>query len=300
MGFHPLPYLKLCRPANLPTAAADIIAGMAVAGAYSKNPGSIQTVFENSSTPILLIIASVLLYAGGVVLNDVFDFKIDTIERPERPIPTGDVTQQQGMIFGFVLLGLGIFSAFMVNQKTGLIALVLAISIVLYDTISKKNDFIGPLNMGICRSLNLLLGIAVLGEFTNWHYMVIPLIFIGAVTLISRGEVHGKNKKNILLAAFLYLTVIFCVIYFNESETNMGNFYWLFLTLFAIMVFVPLLKAYKSNTPGNIKKAVVAGVLSLVLLDAAITASHSNWMIALLLVLLLPLSIFLSKIFSVT
>lgn len=300
MGFNPLPYLRLCRPANLPTAAADIIAGMALAGSFSRDPGSLQTVFENISVPLSLIGASVLLYAGGVVLNDVFDFKIDKVERPERPIPSGQVTQKHAGIFGFILLILGVIGAFTVNKHSGIVATLLATSIVAYDTVSKKNSFFGPLNMGVCRGLNLVLGISVLGGFLNWHYAAIPIIFIAAVTLVSRGEVHGSNKKNILLAAFLYLIVIFCVIYFNQAENNMKNYYWLFLALFAIVVFVPLFRAYKVNTPSNIKKAVIAGVLSLVVLDAAITAGHSNWAMALLLILLLPLSIFLSKMFSVT
>ena len=300
MGFNPLPYLRLCRPANLPTAAADIIAGMSLAGVFSKDSGSVQTIFDDFSSPLLLIFASVFLYAGGVVLNDVFDFKIDSVERPERPIPSGQVGQRQAGIFGFGLLLIGILMAFLVNEKSGFVAIGLAVSIVLYDALSKKHNFFGPLNMGICRGLNLLLGISVLGSFPHLYYLVIPIIFIGAVTLVSRGEVHGSNKKNILLATFLYLIVIFCVIYFNQLENNMANYYWLFLGLFVIMVFVPLMKSYRVNTPSNIKKAVIAGVLSLVLLDAAIAAAHSNCLIALLLVLLLPLSIVLSRMFSVT
>ncbi len=300
MGFNAMPFLRLCRPANLPTAAADIIAGMSLSGMFATNGGSFQATFENIYTPLFLIAASVLLYAGGVVLNDVFDFEIDKVERPERPIPKGLVTQKQGTIFGFSLLGFGIVLAFLVNQNSGFVALILAASIVLYDAIAKKHKFFGPLNMGVCRGLNLLLGISVMGLFPNAHYTIIPIIFIAAVTSISRGEVHGGNKNNILLAIFLYLTVIFCVIYFNQSENNMHSFYWTFLLLFAVMVFTPLFKAYSDNSPKNIKKAVVAGVLSLILLDAAIAAGHSNWLIGLLLVLLLPLSIFLSKIFSVT
>ena len=299
MGFNPLPYLRLCRPANLPTAAADIIAGVALAGGFSSSV-SYQPFFGDYTSPILLVIASILLYAGGVVLNDAFDYELDTIERPERPIPSGAVPIRHAFIFGFTLLGLGVLMAFMVNLHSGLVASLLAMAIVLYDAISKKHAFFGPLNMGVCRSLNLLLGISVFGAFNHWYYMIIPLIFIGAVTSVSRGEVHGSNKKNILLAGFLYLIVIFCVIYFNQIENRMGKYYLLFLLLFAIMVFTPLIRAYRTNTPDNIKKAVIAGVLSLVVLDAAITAGHAYWLIAILLVLLLPLSIFLSKLFSVT
>ena len=73
-----------------------------------------------------------------------------------------------------------------------------------------------------------------------------------------------------------------------------------FVVLFALMVFMPLFKAYKANTPENIMKAVKAGVLSIILLNAAIAVGHSNVLLGILMLLLLPLSILLSKIFSVT
>ncbi|MGF1558237.1 MAG: ubiquinone biosynthesis protein UbiA, partial [Flavobacteriaceae bacterium] len=61
-----------------------------------------------------------------------------------------------------------------------------------------------------------------------------------------------------------------------------------------------LISAYRLNSPGNIKKAVVAGVLSLIVLDASLAAGFSFWWYGLLMLLLLPLSVFLSKLFAVT
>ncbi len=39
-----------------------------------------------------LVAASTLLYASGVVLNDVFDLRRDARERPERPLPSRRVS----------------------------------------------------------------------------------------------------------------------------------------------------------------------------------------------------------------
>lgn len=66
------------------------------------------------------------------------------------------------------------------------------------------------------------------------------------------------------------------------------------------MVLAPLVKAYQKNTPENIKKAVISGVLGIVILDAAIAVAYSNWMIGILILLLLPLSKLLAKLFAVT
>lgn len=285
-------YLQLMRPANLPTAAADIFAGVALAG------------FLTTSIPILpllfLVFASVFLYAGGVVLNDVFDLKIDQIERPERPIPSGLIPLKSAAFFGALLLVIGIVLAFQVHQKSGYIAVVLAVSIVLYDAFSKKYDFLGPLNMGLCRGLNLILGMSILGEINNWAYALISVVYIFAITLISRGEVHGNNKNHIIWAGILYATVVSTVVTIVMNETS--NFWQMlpFLTLFTILIFRPLLKAYQVNSPERIKKAVIAGVLSLIVLDAALAVGFSVWWYGIFLLLLLPLSILLSKLFAVT
>jgi 4-hydroxybenzoate polyprenyltransferase len=289
-------YLRLARPANLPTAAADILAGIAIAGVFTQ--ARLESV---SYLPILyLVFSSIFLYAGGVVLNDVFDYKIDKIERPERPIPSGLIALKSAAIFGVLLLLIGIALAFLVHQYSGSIACALAVSILLYDGFSKKYSFLGPLNMGLCRSLNLLLGMSVLGHITHWWYAIIPLVYIFAITLISRGEVHGNNKKHIIWAGILYAIVIFSVITFIILDTEQIVEIFPFMVFFAFLVYRPLLNAYRLNSPENIKKAVIAGVLSLIVLDATLAVGFSVWWYGLLILLLFPLSLLLSKIFAVT
>jgi hypothetical protein len=288
--------LILMRPPNLPTAAADILAGGAIVGAFSQN--RILLPYDL----ILLVVASILLYAGGVVLNDVFDLKIDTLERPERPIPKGVVSLRTAAVLGGSLLLLGVILSFICNKEAGLVALVLTSTILLYDALAKHHSFFGPLVMGGCRGLNLLLGMSLFGlpEGPNWYFILLPIIYIAAVTLISRGEVHGNNKRNIMLSGFLYLVVASAIFIIMFRDVNSFFKVILFLIVFVFSVFRPLLKAFRINTPENIKKAVKSGVLSLVLMDAALASANSTWWVGLLIILLLPLSLLLSKRFSVT
>lgn len=289
-------YMILARPANLPSAAADIMAGAAISGAFFLLPMTDALTLDFIS----LIVASVLLYAGGVVLNDVFDVKIDRVERPERPIPSNVVPLKKAALYGSVLLLLGIALALKVSLICGLIAFILALSIVSYDAIAKKHAFFGPLNMGICRGLNLLLGMALLNNFDHAFLVVIPIVYIAAITMISRGEVHGNNKRSIVFAAFLYGLVIAAIVSVLVILQLNLLIALPFLVLFAFLILKPLIKAYQLNSPQNIKNAVKAGVLSLVVMDACIVAGFSTWWLGLLTLLLLPLSIFLAKSFAVT
>src|SRR6188472_1418057 len=93
------PYLELVRPANVATALADVLAGFAIAGLVPWR-----------ALPWLLVATS-CLYAGGVVLNDVFDRQIDAIERPERPLPSGRAGVGSATALGAALLTLGVGAA---------------------------------------------------------------------------------------------------------------------------------------------------------------------------------------------
>ena len=111
-------YLVLMRPANIVTAIADILAGVAIAGiALSQIPDT------SLLNVLLLVLSTIGLYGGGIVFNDYFDYEIDKEERPERPLPSGKVTKKQAAILGGSLLLIGFVSASMVGMWSGLIAL---------------------------------------------------------------------------------------------------------------------------------------------------------------------------------
>ncbi|MEP2348532.1 MAG: UbiA-like protein EboC, partial [Algoriphagus sp.] len=191
-------YLQLTRPANVVTAIADIWAGFAIAGAWA----FILSDWGSASNEFLvnlawLSLSTIGLYAGGVAFNDVFDSELDAVERPERPIPSGRASKSGAAWMSLILLAVGVLAAAQVNLISAGIALAVALLAVLYDYWGKHQTILGPINMGLCRTGNLLLGVSVIPETlaTFWPLGLIPLIFVAAITMISRGEVHGKNRN---------------------------------------------------------------------------------------------------------
>lgn len=178
-------YLTLLRPANLVTAIADILAGMAIVG-----------FLWNDCSPILLFLSTICLYGGGVVLNDYFDASIDRFERPERPIPSGKVSEVSVLVFGSFLLGFGLIFAFLFQIQSGFIATAIVILVLTYNRFAKHNSIIGPIVMGMCRGGNLILGMSLVAEVkTNQLALaILPILYIAAITMISRDEVHGGKK----------------------------------------------------------------------------------------------------------
>ena len=287
-------FLRLTRPANIVTAISDILAGAAIAG-YAGGMTELPAV-------LLLILATIGLYGGGVVFNDVFDAALDRLERPERPIPSGLITEKEGAFLGTSLLIVGVAAAFGVAAyPSGMIAFAIAVAALIYDKWGKHHLILGPLNMGLCRGLNLLLGISVMPDamFQYGYFAVIPIIYIAAITMISRGEVHGGKSKTILFAAFLYLVVIVSILYVSIAQGN-SAYALFFLVILAIFIYPPLLKAFREPVGRNIGKAVRAGVLALIVMNASWAAAFGAVYLALLIVLLLPVSILLAKLFAVT
>lgn len=296
-------HLVLMRPANLVTAVADILLGFAASGlgAQLVQPGPTGALLR----PLGWLVAATLgLYGGGVVFNDVCDAELDRVERPERPIPSGAASRlSAGLLAAGLLLG-GIAAAFQASRVSGLIAVVVAGLAVLYDAAGKHHPLLGPLNMGACRGGNLLLGLSAVPAAleTYWLLALIPVAYIAAITTISRGEVHGGDKPLLLASLGLYAAVVGSILALALGG-RAGVPLWQvlpFLALFSALIFPSLLRAIASLQPSDIRRAVKAGVMALILLDATVAASFAGWQYGLLLLLLFPLARLLARAFAVT
>lgn len=287
-------YLRMMRPANMVTSVADVLAGIAISGFFINLTGEYLPV-------ILLCLSTIGLYGGGIVFNDVFDAELDRIERPERAIPSGTISIREALILGSILLLTGIIIALCFSILSGLIALLIAVFALIYDKFGKHHSFLGPLNMGICRGLNLLLGMSILPAVAGqWYFLgIVPLIYIFSITMISHGEVHGGNRKSLYTASLLYLIVMSFILYFSFIKGQL-LYTLIFIVPFAWMIFNPLINAIQAPDGQNIGKAVKAGVISLILMDAAWAAAFGSLYVALLIGCLLPISLWLAKRFAVT
>lgn len=140
--------LRLGRVSNLPTVWTNVLAGMAMAGAPLAQPPT-----------VVLMLAMSAFYVGGMYLNDAFDAEVDAAERPERPIPSGQVGRRTVFAIGFGLLAIGVvgLTATAIHlDKLPLLAvivgLMLAGTIVLYNYWHKENPA-SPILMGVNRFL---------------------------------------------------------------------------------------------------------------------------------------------------
>jgi 4-hydroxybenzoate polyprenyltransferase len=118
--------------------------------------------------------------------------------------------------------------------------------------------------------------------------------------MISRGEVHGGNKNLLYWASLLYALIIGSLFYFAMENRTQVFFTLVFLLAFAWMIFNPLIIAIRHPAGKNIGKAVKAGVIGLILMDASWASAFDAVYFAILIAILLPFSVALAKAFAVT
>jgi 4-hydroxybenzoate polyprenyltransferase len=283
-------HLELMRPANMVTALADILAGFAVGG-----------LIGGDKLPWLLV-SGLALYGGGVTMNDFYDRRLDAVERPERPIPSGRVSAGSAWMLGMTLLLIGIGSAFFVSAASATIAAALAFTAIAYDSVGKHIPVLGPLLMGSCRGLDLLLGVSanpdVLSE--RWIAGTISVAYIAGITLLSTGEVHGGSRlRSSISAALLVVAATGALLLANGSLFQLGSAA-VMVALLAWRVGPAFYKAWVQPGASQIRSAIKAGIISLVFLDAAVAAAYQGVWYALGLVALVLVVSRLARMFPVT
>jgi 1,4-dihydroxy-2-naphthoate octaprenyltransferase len=287
------PYLQLIRLPNLFTAMADIMAGAWVAAGVSGSP------FTPSIAALLL--SSACLYAMGVVLNDYFDRDLDKVERPERPIPSGRISASAALTLGLALGIAGIGLSAFVNLTSLLLAVLIAAFILIYDRFAKPHPVLGPVTMGICRGLNLLLGLSFVPEqvLPYWWLSAFGIVYITGVTLMARGEVGSGFYP--VRVRFVAIIIVLCAVGIGLMSSPES----LAVTLLAIAVFLAWTlsgvgPALKQAIPANIRRAVGTCIIALPLLDAAIAAPFGGWLAFVSVLLFLLFSYSFAKLFAVT
>jgi 4-hydroxybenzoate polyprenyltransferase len=269
-------YLELVRAPNIFTAMADVVTGFLFA-----NP------FLTSDQGLILALlagASSCLYAAGVALNDVFDVDVDRQERPGRPIPSGQIPLAAARHLGWGLLGAGVLLTTAAagldgTPLTAALGLLLAGCIVFYDRILKRTP-LGPLGMGACRMLNVLLGMsACLLAWGPGHWMAAGAIgiYIAGVTWLARNETGPASRWQLTLATLVILSgvaVLFVLPRWVESPVAaviLEPQRW--YVLIAVLGGFTALRCFQTvaePVPDVIQAAVKHCLLSLVFLDAAI------------------------------
>ncbi len=182
-------WLELARVSNLPTCASNVLVGAAIGG-----------VTCDITWPAVgvVAVAVMLLYVGGMALNDVVDYRIDLRQRPGRPIPSGRIPVRQATGAAIVCLAAGAGLTAFAGRPAVWFAVVLAAAIVVYDLVHKRVAASAVL-MGACRGLvYLTAAAAVCWPLDRPVATILSLaitVYVALVTVLARAEAHTPRIR---------------------------------------------------------------------------------------------------------
>jgi 4-hydroxybenzoate polyprenyltransferase len=204
-------WLQLLRAPNLFTVPGDPLAGFLLA-----------TGGRADGRLIFAIGASLCFYGHGLLVNDLADLAEDRRERPNRPLPSGAASTRAVLIVAIILAVVGLLFCLALNREALFIGAVLLAAIDFYNVWVKKIGILGPLNMGLCRGLSILIGAtAGIREFNGgsvavWSSLMTlaflaaigETLYIAAITNLARIETHADPPKLPRFLPFVGLIVV--------------------------------------------------------------------------------------------
>ena len=178
--------IRILRPANA------MVAGLAAILGYFIASGTVVP-------GVLLLLAIVFLVtAGGNTINDYADAGIDRVNRPGRPIPSGEVSPRQAWYEAALLFVVGIILSVFTNPLCLAIAVFNSILLVSYAYYLKRTTFLGNATVAYLSASIFLFGGAYLGP--EGAVTVVPISVITFSAMVSREllkaaeDVEGDEK----------------------------------------------------------------------------------------------------------
>lgn len=203
------PWLGLGRVSNLPTVWSNTLAACWLGG------------WSEPLTLVTLCAAAMLLYVGGMYLNDVCDVEFDARFRPERPIVAGAVTQRSVATAAVAMLACAIVLLVSISWQTALWGAALAVAILLYDVTHKRSSA-APFNMGACRMLLYLTAASagILGITPRVFIFSLALaLYVAGLSYVARAE-SGAHSINRIWPWLLVSAPLLCAFALQSSAST--------------------------------------------------------------------------------
>jgi 4-hydroxybenzoate polyprenyltransferase len=196
------PWLRMARVSNTPTTVSDTVAGAVLV-----------TPLAPAGPVTVVAVAIALFYTAGMILNDVMDLAIDRRERPERPLPAGEVSVPAAVAAVVALFAIGEVLLVLRDWRAAAAGLGLIALIVVYDAWHKGNA-ISPVLMGACRAMvYVVAGLAIAGALNAglWVAAALLLVYVASLTQVAKVVRSGRVVATLIAGIAVYDALVVIV-----------------------------------------------------------------------------------------
>lgn len=257
-------YLEILRPGNAVMAVIAVLLVVLISGNFT-------------ITAFLACFVVFAVTGGGNAINDFFDYKIDAVNKPKRPIPSGRISRKTAGIYSILLFIIGTIVSFYINYVMGLIALFSSLLMIYYAYDLKKRVLIGNFTISFLTGLCFVFGGIAVGEIITSIYLGFYAFMMTMAREVVKdmedveGDkkegaktfpiIYGMKSSSILAASFMVIaSVTSPVLYF----IGIFNILYLAVLFIAIIVFligaVSILKDQSIENSAKVSKRIKIGM----------------------------------------
>lgn len=196
----------------------------------------------------LLCLSTVLIAAGGYIINDYYDIKIDYLNKPERVIIGKGLKRRTALFVHLFITFCGIFIGLAAGWKVGVTSFFSAFLLWFYSNLLKRLPFLGNFSIALLTALSifivsfyfptntgLVLGYSLFGFFSTLIREVIKDVedlkgdqTFGCKTLPI---LWGIRKTKIFILSLIVLFAVMFFVIIRPYKILMLYFYLVFLIL---------------------------------------------------------------------
>lgn len=257
----------------------------------------------------LALFVPMMGWIAALYLSDFLDRKLDAIQKPQRPIPSGRIKPLKALIIGAIFAATGFILSFFLGIYNILLVFVVAILVFSYTKISKSHGLTGNINRGIVTVAAYFYGVFSAGQtVTDFpiYIWLLSLVFlfhdtnsnlVGAIRdmegdkkggYITIPVKYGIKKSVIfsLILTFIWYSILFYLVYFYDFVKT--EFYYLMILdiILILALYIYLVKSLKSYNRRKALRFHEFFVIERIVLASALIFGKTDLIIAMIIFLI--------------
>ena len=218
---------------------------------------------------VLALLIPMMGWTAALYLSDFLDKKLDAIQKPHRPIPSGRIKPYEALAIGAIFAITGFFLCFLLTFKNVILVFVVAGLVFSYTKISKSRGLMGNLNRGIVTVAAYFFGVFSIDQSLQsipLYIWILALVFlfhdtnsnlVGAIRDMEGDKKGGYQtipvklgiKVSIFISLVLTITWLFLALFLPFFYKFLKTEFYLIMIIDIVILisfYIYLFKAIKN------------------------------------------------------
>ena len=196
------------------------------------------------------MLAVFFIGAGSMPFNDYFDWEIDKLNHPNRPLSTGLFKPNFGLQLGIIFFIIGLILSFLINITCFFIGLFGVILIIVYEVSFKNKAFIGNIIVALTTSMAFTYGGAIIGDLIKptFFTLISFLIFLAREVIMDVRDFEGDKITRVTLPIRIgrklsvyvasILVIIAMILLFLPNYLGLFNYWYIYLAIPVVIITI--------------------------------------------------------------